>query len=187
MTTLVSSVPIEIEDASRAAALLGTPFLVASGGLAPSLATATGAFLLLAAEGDLRELRIPNRLTGTALLAVLLHACWVSGAWGLLASLAGAAAALGMLSPLYLLGIWGAGDLKALMVLGALFGASALPGLVTWALLAGGLISALAWTSDHCGRNASPDAPTRAPGIPFAPAIVLAVAAFHSWGSPWNL
>lgn len=188
----MSTAPIKIEDASRAAALLGTSFLVAGGGLGPSLATVTGGmgpalttvtggFLLLIAEQDLRELRISNRLTGPALAAALFHASWVAGSSGLLAALAGAAVGLAILFPLFLLRWWGAGDVKAVMVLGAVFGASAIPGLVTWAVLAGGLISALAWLADRGDLRSS------APGIPFAPALVLAVAAFQLWGNPWNI
>ncbi|MCP5060209.1 MAG: prepilin peptidase [bacterium] len=179
--------PIAIGDSSRAAALLGTSLLVTGGSLAAPLATGTSAFLLLITEQDLRELRISNRLTGPGLVLALAYSSWVTGVDGALSALGGAAVGLGILFPFFALRWLGAGDVKAVMVLGAVLGASAMPGLLTWTAFAGGLVSGLAWLVDRASSSVSSGTASRAPGLPFALAIVLGFAANQQWGNPWTL
>ena len=80
------------------------------------------AFLFLAVEHDVRCLRIPNWLTGGGLAGALALAGATRGATGLTEALLGAVTALAVLFLPFLLRWLGAGDVKAMMVLGALWG-----------------------------------------------------------------
>ncbi|NNL67576.1 MAG: prepilin peptidase [Myxococcales bacterium] len=108
-----------------------------SGGPLPATLWAA-AFLFFAIESDLRRLRIPNWLTFPALLTALLYQA-VLGT-GLDTALLGAGLALALLLPAWLLGFLGAGDVKATMPLGALWGPEALLTLLVWSSLIGGVI-----------------------------------------------
>ena len=90
------------------------------------------AFLFLVVEEDLRRRRIPNWLTFPGLGIALAAATWAGGGSGLLAALLGAGLALAIFFPLFLLRCMGAGDAKALMVLGALWGPGTLLGGLWW-------------------------------------------------------
>jgi prepilin peptidase CpaA len=72
-----------------------------------------------AAVLDVRTRRIPNQLTGPALIAGLLAHAIVSGPPGLRDSLYGVLAAGGLLLPGWLLGWTGAGDVKLMAAVGA--------------------------------------------------------------------
>ena len=172
--------------------------------LAPLLGAAI--YLLLAIEYDVRSLRIPNWLNAAGILGAFLMAAWLGGLPGFAAALAGAGTALAVGFTLFALGIIGAGDAKGLPVLGALFGASALPGLLWWmAILAGALGIALIiargegleflrrWSLMARGflttRTLVYLAPAResaaASGLPFAIPMGLGTAAHQLWGTPW--
>ncbi len=99
------------------------------------------AFLFLVVEEDLRRRRIPNWLTFPGLGIALAAAAWTGGGSGLLAAVLGAGLALAIFFPLFLLRCMGAGDAKALMVLGALWGPEALLGGLWWMLVTGGLMA----------------------------------------------
>ncbi|HSH75172.1 MAG TPA: prepilin peptidase [Longimicrobiales bacterium] len=97
------------------------------------------AMLGVAVTTDLRERRIPNRLTVTgALAAVALSTFEGSGAFG--ASLAGMLAALGLSIPFFALGAVGAGDAKLLAAVGAFVGIGGLVPVLLYSAVAGGLL-----------------------------------------------
>ena len=106
------------------------------------------AFAALAAAGvgavlDLRSRRIPNWLTGSALLAGLLANALLRGFDGAVVALAGAALGLALLLPFYALRAMGAGDVKLLAGVGALVGPQALVSVAVYGGVAGGLLSIL--------------------------------------------
>lgn len=109
--------------------------------------------LVLVGTSDLRSRRIPNRLIGAGLaIALLWHALapagsglfdrYDPGALGFGASAAGAAAAFAAFLVLHLARAMGAGDVKLMAMLGAVFGLGALPALVLAVFAAGGVLVA---------------------------------------------
>lgn len=98
------------------------------------------ATLLIAVLLDLASHRIPNTLIVPALLVALAVAVAAAGRNGLLLSLIGLGVGVVFLSPLYLLGALGAGDVKLLGVAGAFLGpvGAVVAGLATF--VAGGII-----------------------------------------------
>jgi prepilin peptidase CpaA len=183
--------------------LLAAPVLV-SGQVAsmplPILGWAA-AFLFIAVERDVHCQRIPNWLTFPTLAAALLYGALIGGANGFLDALLGAGAALALLVLPYSVGALGAGDVKAAMALGALFGAGDVARIVLLAIGFGGAFALLrlavagelAETSRRWLHSLATSLVTRrlvylppapdaaaARGIPFAVAIALAVSA-HQW------
>jgi len=186
---------------SAAAGLLLAAAALASGWVAsvplPILGWAA-AFLFFAVERDVHCQRIPNWLTFPSCAAALLYGAWSGGAEGALAALLGAAAGFALLALPYALGALGAGDVKAAMALGALFGPSHAFKIVVLAIGFGGAFALLRlalagglgdlgrrWLASFLGSLATrrlfylPPAPgaAAARGIPFAVAIALAVTA----------
>jgi len=173
---------------------------------APLPATAwAAAFLFLAAEHDVRSLRIPNWLTFGGLAVALGQAVGFGGVPGLLTALTGVAVAFAVLIVPFAMRWLGAGDVKAMMVFGALWGAEVLPALF-WMIVAGGLLAICLvavrgelW--DLCvrwGRSFwitlstrrvtyfGPDPGSAASGgIPFAVAIGIGASLYQLWGFPW--
>ncbi len=97
------------------------------------------AMLGAAVATDLRERRIPNRLTVSgALAAVALTTLQGGGALG--ASLLGVAAALGLSIPFFALGALGAGDVKLFAAVGAFVGIGGLLPVLLYSAVAGGLL-----------------------------------------------
>ena len=95
----------------------------------------------LAARADVRERRIPNLLTGPAILLALLAHFYFQGFAGLRGALAGMLIAGGLLLPGFFLRFTGAGDVKLMAAVGAWF---AFPHAVVAALfsfIAGGLVA----------------------------------------------
>jgi prepilin peptidase CpaA len=82
-----------------------------------------GLVLTIAAAIDLRSQRIPNLLTLPAILIGLVYYALSDGTSGLLFSLAGLAAGIGLLILPYLMGGMGAGDAKLMGAVGAFVGA----------------------------------------------------------------
>jgi prepilin peptidase CpaA len=163
-------------------------------------------FLFLAVEHDVRLLRIPNWLTAGGLVTALGLATTTRGAPGLLEALAGAGVALAVLFVPFLLRWLGAGDVKAMMVLGALWGRELVLPTLFWMFIAGGglaiaLIVARGELVDLCtrwGRSLWISLSTRsftyfAPtpgsaassGLPFAVAIGVGASIHQIWGFPW--
>ena len=164
------------------------------------------AFLFFAVASDLRFHRIPNWLTLPALLAALLVSPWAGATSGPLESALGAALGFALLVGPYAFGGLGAGDVKALMVLGAWLGPEATLGATVWAVIAGGAFAliilvlrgelgafARRWGRTLLGtlalRRVSYEPPAAgsiaAGGIPFAAAIAVGLAAQWYGGSPW--
>jgi prepilin peptidase CpaA len=164
------------------------------------------AFLFAAMWRDVRELRIPNWLTGPALLGALVLGLVGGGAPGLVAAGAGAGVALALLFLPFAWGWLGAGDVKAAMVLGALWGGVAFLEVLWWMLVSGGALAAALlvvrggfrdllrrwrssielWLATRQWSYLGPgDGSAAATGIPFAVAMGLGAAAFQLWGLPW--
>jgi prepilin peptidase CpaA len=164
------------------------------------------AFLFFAVASDLRFHRIPNWLTLPTLLAALLVSPWAGATSGPLEAALGAALGFALLVGPYAFGGMGAGDVKALMVLGAWLGPEATLGAVVWAVIAGGAFAliilvlrgelgafARRWGRTLSGtltlRRISYEPPAAgsiaAGGIPFAAAIAVGLAAQWYGGSPW--
>jgi len=90
---------------------------------------------------DVRERRIPNKVTLTgAALGLLINGCLFGGS-GLLESLKGFGAGIGLLLLPFMLGAMGGGDVKMLGMVGALKGVSFVIGVVLYTALAGGVIA----------------------------------------------
>lgn len=164
------------------------------------------AFLFFAVASDLRFHRIPNWLTLPALLAALLVSPWAGATSGPLEAAAGAALGFALLVGPYALGGMGAGDVKALMVLGAWLGPEATLGVTVWAAIAGGIFGLtllalrgeLAAYAQRWGRTLVSSLKLRriayerpaaesiaSGGIPFAAAIAVGLAVQWYGGSPW--
>jgi prepilin peptidase CpaA len=95
-------------------------------------------FALVGAAFDLRWRRIPNRLTGTAvIIALAVHAC-TGGMRGLLGSLAACLLAGGAFAVMFLLGGMGGGDVKLMAATAAFAGLGHLAELLLATALAGG-------------------------------------------------
>ena len=90
---------------------------------------------------DVRHRRIPNWLTGGALLIGLAGNLWLGGPQGALCSLAGAGLGLAILLPFYVLRTMGAGDVKLLAAVGALLGPQAVISVAVYSALVGGIQS----------------------------------------------
>jgi prepilin peptidase CpaA len=110
-------------------------------GISSPAAWIVTAVLVEAAIIDGLQLRVPNWLTYHLAAAGLALAAYDGGSAGLLWSLAGLAAGLALLLPLYAIGGMGAGDVKLLAAVGAWTGATA----VFWAFavsaVVGGVIA----------------------------------------------
>ena len=101
-------------------------------------------FLLLAALQDLRSYRISNNLIVSGVLfGVLLNIAVPSemGGLGGLSSLIGFGVGLGLLLPMYLLRVMGAGDVKLMAMVGAFLGPQAIMVTLLYVLVAGGALS----------------------------------------------
>jgi prepilin peptidase CpaA len=164
------------------------------------------AFLFFAVASDVHSHRVPNLLTLPALCGALLVSPWIGGAGGLTEALAGAALGFALLVGPYAIGGMGAGDVKALMALGAWIGAPATLGATAWALIAAGTFG-LTWlalrrelgsflrrwgrtivatlTLRRLAYEPPPPESGAARGIPFAVALALGLAAQWWVGMPW--
>jgi len=94
-----------------------------------------------AAIHDLKWRRIPNWLTGAALIAGLVVNVWLGGANGALTALTGAAVGLALLLPIYAVRGLGAGDVKLLAAVGAILGPQNVLLVALYGALIGGLMS----------------------------------------------
>ena len=155
------------------------------------------AFVLCAVEVDVRAFRIPNILTFTTLCAALALGIWEEGSYGFVQAALGAAVGLALLLPFYAFGGLGAGDVKAVVALGAWIGPLSAAGLAIRALLLAAVIASLwliwrrefgafarRWfaviaTSFSLGRLnylAPPPGSAASSGVPFAAAVGLGLA-----------
>jgi prepilin peptidase CpaA len=97
---------------------------------------------------DVRTLRIPNFVTGPAILLGMTANGWMSGWAGLEASVIGFAMAVGLLLLPFALGGIGGGDVKMMGAVGALLG----PALTLQSLLVG-LMAGGAFAAVHLARK----------------------------------
>jgi len=200
-----------LPDASSRALPIGIASLVlaalwigADSGRLPALG-GSAAFLFLAVEQDVRRMRIPNWLTFPSLLTALALAAWQGGLAGFGEALLGAGVALAILFLPFAFRALGAGDVKAAMVLGALWGTETLLPALWWMVVAGGvmavvMVAARGQLPDMLRRWArsavltvqaarltyvSSAAGSTGTGLPFAVAMGLGAAAYQIWGMPW--
>jgi prepilin peptidase CpaA len=193
--------------AAASAAIAAAVGIMVTGQGTPLLArVGAAAFLSIVVFEDVRRMRIPNALTFPALGLSLLAATVSGGAAGFGAALLGALAGLAVLLIPYALGWLGAGDAKAMAVVGALFGAPAVLPLAWWMIVLGGVLaivvvaargglvdlvvrwslSLAATLAERRLRYFGPATPVAAEGLPFGVAMAYGVVAFSIWGIPWN-
>ena len=104
--------------------------------------------LVVAAVSDVRHQRIPNWLTLSGLAFGLLYSAFVPfwGHHGFVWALGGAGIGFGVMFPMWLLRLTGAGDVKLMAMTGALLGLQVIPLALIGSLIAGGacaIVSAL--------------------------------------------
>jgi prepilin peptidase CpaA len=140
------------------------------------------------------------------LFAALLASPWAGATSGPFEAALGALLGFALLVGPYALGGMGAGDVKALMVLGAWLGPETTFGAVVWAVIAGGVFGVIVlalrgelisymqrWGRTILGslklRQIYYEPPAAGSiasgGIPFAAAIAVGLAAQWYGGSPW--
>ena len=169
--------------------------------------TGTAAFILLIVFDDVRRQKISNKLTLPTMLLALVASFAVGGINGVLSAFAGIATALALFFVPFACRWIGAGDVKAVMALGALWGAASILAMAWWMIVIGGLMALVmvalqpgglrdlsrrwlksAWLSLRLKRIvylAPENDSVAATGLPFAVAIGLGCAGFQLWGSPW--
>ncbi len=165
------------------------------------------AVLLFVVEEDLRRRRIPNLVTMPAFLLALALSIFNAGLPGLLSALLGAGVAFVFLFPVFIMRWMGAGDVKALMVFGAIWGPSPLIGSLWWMLIVGGMLGIgiityrgglldlikrwwqslrITLLTQNITYISSKDESISHGGLPFGLAIGLGAVAFQLWGLPWT-
>jgi len=163
-------------------------------------------FLVVVTQQDVWRRKIPNWATGTGMLAGLAFHIWQGGLEGLLLSFAGIVLPLVLLFAVYAARVVGAGDVKALMVLGGLWGVPAVLSISVWTVFAAGamgivLLVARSETGAWLGRwgrmirspfvgdgfhYIAPEPGAAANfALPMATAIALASVAHLTFGGPW--
>ncbi len=98
-------------------------------------------FALAGAACDLRWRRIPNRLTGAALLLALLVNALLGGVRGFLSSLAACLVACALFAVMFFMGGMGGGDVKLMAAIAAFAGIGHLTELLLSTALAGGIFA----------------------------------------------
>jgi len=98
-------------------------------------------FALAGAACDLRCRRIPNRLTGTALIIALVGNTSMGGMRGLASSLAACLLAGAVFAIMFSMGGMGGGDVKLMAAIAAFAGLPRLPELLLATALAGGVFA----------------------------------------------
>jgi len=107
------------------------------------IVVATIVFISMCVAFDVRTLRIPNLVTGPAILLGLAANGWMSGWSGLAASAIGFAVAVGLLLLPFALGGIGGGDVKMMGAVGALLGPALTLQSLLVGLMAGGCFAAV--------------------------------------------
>lgn len=131
--------------------------------------------LLDAALGDLRRLRIANRVPLILLAAFVPYALSIGmdgGAW--LAHLGAGVVCFILAAGLFAAGVWGGGDAKLLPAVALWAGAEALPRLLLVMGLAGGLVALATLAARHAAAGRAPL--PRQPQAPYAPQVPYGIA-----------
>ena len=131
-----------------AVAIAAAAFAAGSAVDAPLVGHAwASAFVLIASWVDMRTLRIPNAITFPTIFAALAFSAWNAGLLGVTQALLGAAIAFAVLCGPYAIGALGAGDVKAVIALGAWIGPLPAAGLALRSLVVSALLGVawLAW------------------------------------------
>jgi prepilin peptidase CpaA len=97
-------------------------------------------FIVFAFISDVRNSKLPNKLTMCGTIVGVLFHTWTQGWNGLLFSLLGACTGFLVLLVLYLLGALGAGDVKLFAAIGAMMGVIFVVQTLIYAILCAGLI-----------------------------------------------
>jgi prepilin peptidase CpaA len=202
---ILASIRAELPAGAVAALVAGLVLVSSSGTPLPAISWAA-AFLFFAIHQDVRSMRIPNWLTLPSLALAIGLGGVSAGLAGIGTALGGAAAALGILFLPFAFRIMGGGDVKAAMVLGALWGTEALLPTLWWMVIAGGVLAiamivASGGLFDLLGRWARSakysfllrrlvyfppaERSVAAGGLPFAVAMGIGAAAHQIWGTPW--
>lgn len=105
--------------------------------------------VLVAVIFDIKERRIPNQVIIIGLLAAFLNHLLRGDYTGLILSLQGLAFGTGLLLIPYLLGGFGAGDVKLLGMIGALKGAAFVFNTFLWMAVIGGIIAVIILVRRH--------------------------------------
>jgi prepilin peptidase CpaA len=187
--------------------LVTTCFLKSAGEAPLPRATGAAAFLSAAIVADVRWMRIPNALTLPALGLAIGSAFVMGGAAEGLVALSGMTASLFVFGSAFALGWMGAGDVKATMVLGALWGPIHMASAAWWMFVAGGVLAICMLSaqpgalSDLARRWArsfwytlrlrrltyiAPRSEYAGTGLPFAVAMGIGATCAQIWGSPWS-
>ena len=97
--------------------------------------------LVLALKSDIQSRKIKNKVTLPFIIAGLLTNLFFSGYEGLINSLLGIIVPIVFLFALYALRMLGAGDIKLLSALGAVFGVEGIFKIMAYSFIAGGIIA----------------------------------------------
>jgi prepilin peptidase CpaA len=108
--------------------------------------------LCLAAWYDAKSFRIPNAIIVTGVTLGIALNSFVPAGLGFSSAAIGMLLGLIGLFPLYLLRIWGAGDVKLMAVVGAFLGATGLLGSLLVSMVAGGILAILVALQRRTGR-----------------------------------
>jgi Flp pilus assembly protein protease CpaA len=191
-----------------AACFAWAAFLSISGAAPLFRICGTAAFVSAIVFDDLRRQRVSNAVTFPAFVLAITAVALATGPQGVLTALSGAAVALGLFFIPFACRWIGGGDVKAVMVLGALWGVQPIIGMSWWMVVVGGVLAIVmvalqpgglrdltrrwcksAWYSLRLRRiTYFPPSPDRAAAaaLPFTIAIGLGAAGYQLWGSPWS-
>jgi prepilin peptidase CpaA len=164
-------------------------------------------FLTIIAQQDMWRRKIPNWATGSGLVLALAYHVWQSGSAGVLPALAGIALPFVLLLAPYAARAVGAGDVKAFMVIGGLWGVSTVLSIMAWSIIIAGVVALslvtlrgelllwlrrwgrmLAMPFIGGGLRYVPPRPEEAAarGLPLGTAIGVAATAHILFGGPWS-
>jgi prepilin peptidase CpaA len=131
-------------------------------------------FVLCVAIIDWRTHRIPNLLCAAGALIGFGSQLWMHGEDGLWSALGGAAAGFSMFLPFYALRAFGAGDVKAMAIVGIFLGMRGAMIAVGMTLIAGALLGVASMAS---ARGTAAATPTESQRFPYGTAIACGAAA----------
>jgi prepilin peptidase CpaA len=195
-----------IISSTLSATLIAAMLLLSGSTPLPALGWAA-AFLFVVVQQDLAHAKVPNAITFPALALALALAAWHGGSVGLGLGVAGAGLVFAILLVPFAIGGMCAGDVKAMMVLGALWGPSIALGLLLWSTFAAGVLAVgllvlrggagemlkrwyeslgLTLVARHLVYLPPPAGSTSAAWMPRSVALAASVIALQVFGTPWT-